>query len=57
MTERWKCAHGLHLEEKCEACDTELARDVLRHWGQAVREAERVVEEAEKSDERTSQAM
>jgi len=48
MTERWKCAHGLHLEETCGACDAELARELLRHWQKPVAEAQRVLEEAER---------
>jgi len=48
MTERWRCPHGLTLTETCEACDADLARELLRHWQQPVAEAQRVIEEAER---------
>lgn len=48
MTECWRCAHGLTLSEKCEACDRELAEEILRRWGKDVADAQKVVEEAEK---------
>lgn len=51
MTEQWRCSHGLSLRETCEACDKELAEEILRRWQQPVHEAERVIEIGEKDDE------
>jgi hypothetical protein len=48
MTERWRCAHGLTLAEKCPACERELAIETLRRHGHDVDEARKVIREAEK---------
>lgn len=48
MTERWRCAHGLTLSEHCDACEVENARELVRHWGQPVDEARKLIEQIEK---------
>lgn len=46
MTEHWRCAHGLSLTEKCEACEKELALETVRRFGSAVDEARALIAEA-----------
>jgi hypothetical protein len=48
MTERWRCTHGLTLDERCDACEVEEAREVVRRWKPVVDEAERRIEQIER---------
>ena len=42
------CSHGIKWACHCRECDLVSARDLVSHWGPAVDEARKVIEEAER---------
>lgn len=51
MNHGYTCRHGLSLTEQCEACDKEIAQDILRRWGKPVDDAREVIEQEKKREE------
>lgn len=57
MTEPQRCSHGIAWADECPECDLVWAKQIVEHWGQSVDDARRQIEEAERGDERTNQAV
>lgn len=57
MTEPQRCSHGIAWADECPECDLVWAKQIVEHWGQSVDDARRQIEEAERDDERTNQAV
>jgi hypothetical protein len=46
-----RCSHGMPWAVPCRECEIVSARETIAHWGPAVREAEKILREAEKKDD------
>lgn len=42
------CSHGIKWACHCRECDLVSARELVSHWGPAVDEARKVIEEAKR---------
>lgn len=48
MTELGKtCSHGVAWGDHCPECELISAREIVRHWADAVDDARRIIAEAE----------